>query len=223
MQIAEITKIDQPGKFGPLKGTCCVKPGEYIRGTYFLGGAGLDGIYIPRLIDAFHQAGIKSAIHLDREKWSAGQYMDASIGVFFGREYDPRFPMLLRVHPNSHEQFNLIGYSYGSLFAAQLAVKYARLGSVVDHLVLIGSPISENFLKIVRGMKTIKKVVVINLDKHGDPIFAGMDTSELALSAFLLREQMKTSSGHFYYAEKGSIGDKRRKELAEELYKLGLR
>ena len=108
MQVAEITDKDQAGKFGPLKGKCCVKPGEYIRGTYFLGGAGLNGIYIPKLIDAFHQAGIKSAIHLDREKWSAGQNMDASIGVFFGREYAPRFPMLLRAFPNSHKQFNLI-------------------------------------------------------------------------------------------------------------------
>ncbi len=223
MQVAEITGKDQAGKFGPLKGKCCVKPGEPIKGTYFLGGAGLNGIYIPKLIDAFHQAGIKSAIYLDREKWSAGQNMDASIGVFFGRELDPRFPMLLRAYPNSHKQFNLIGYSYGSLIAAQLAVKYARKGSYVDHLVLIGSPISENFLKIVQEMKTIKKVVIINLEKHGDPIFAGMETSDIVLSAFTLREQMKTSNGHFYYAEKGSVGDKRRKDLAEELFKLGLR
>ena len=223
MQIAEITDKDQAGKFGPLKGQCCVKPGSYIKGTYFLGGAGLNGLYIPKMIKAFHNAGIKSAIYLDREKWSAGQNMDASIGVFFGREYDPLFPMLLRVYPNTYKQFNLIGYSYGSLIAAQLAVKYARHGSIVNHLVLIGSPISKSFLKIVQGMKTIKKVIIINLDEHGDPIFAGMDASDLALSVITLREQMKTSNGHFYYAEKGSIGDKRRKDLAEELFKMGLR
>lgn len=223
MQVAEITAIDKAGKFGPLKGKCCVKPGEYIKGTYFLGGAGLNGIYIPKLISAFHQAGIKSALHLDREKWSAGQNMDASIGVFLGREYDPRFPMLLRAYPNSHKQFNLVGYSYGSLIAAQLAVKYARRGSTVDHLVLIGSPISKSFLEITKGVGTIKNVIVINLDKHGDPIFAGIDTSDLVLGAYTLREQMKTSSGHFYYAEEGGVGDKRRKELADELYRLGLR
>lgn len=223
MQVAEITDKDQAGKFGPLKGKCCVKPGEPIKGTYFLGGAGLNGIYIPKLIDAFHQAGIKSAIHLDREKWSAGQNMDASIGVFFGRELDLRFPMLLRAYPNSHKQFNLIGYSYGSLIAAQLAAKYARKGSSVDHLVLIGSPISENFLKIVQGMKTIKKVVIINLDKHGDPLYAGMETSEIVMSSVQLFMQMQESKGHFYYAKEGSEGDKRRKALAEELYRLGLR
>lgn len=223
MAFAEISSSNLASKQGPLKGQCCVKPGSYIKGTYFLGGAGLNGIYIPKLINAFHSAGIKSAIYLDREKWSAGQNMDAAVGVFFGRNYDPRFPMLLRVYPNSHKQFNLIGYSYGSLIAAQLAVKYARQGSIVSHLVLIGSPISEHFLNIVKGMKTIKKVIVINLDKHGDPIYAGMEVSELVMNAYTLREQMKTSTGHFYYAEEGSTGNKRRKELADELYKLGLR
>jgi pimeloyl-ACP methyl ester carboxylesterase len=223
MEVAEVTSKDLVGTHGPLKGKCCIKPGDYIKGTFFLGGAGLDGIYIPKLIKAFHQAGIKSAIYLDRDKWSAGTGMDATIGVFFGRDYDPRFPMLLRANRTSHKQFNLIGYSYGSLIAAQLAAKYAQRGSTVDYLVLIGSPISENFLKKVQGMKTIKKVIVINLDKHGDPLFAGMEASEIALSSFTLAGQMIDSSGHFYYAEKGTVGDKRRKQLAEELFKLGLR
>lgn len=223
MQVAEITETNQAGKIGPLTGRCCVQPGEHIKGTYFLGGAGLDGIYIPKLIDSFHKAGIKSAIHLDREKWSGGQNMDAAIGVLFGRNYDPRFPMLIRVNPNSHKQFNLIGYSYGSLIAAQLAVKYARKGSVVDYLVLIGSPISENFLRIIRGMRTIKNVIILDLDEHGDPIYAGMSTSSLIFSTYSLREQMKTSDGHFYYADKSEVGDKRRNKLAEELYKIGLR
>lgn len=223
MQVAEIAVVDQPGKFGPLKGKCCVKPGEYIKGTYFLGGAGLNGLYIPKLIESFRQAGIKSAIHLDREKWSAGQGIDASIGVFFGREYDPRFPMLLRAYPSAHKQFNLIGYSYGSLIAAQLAVKYAKRGSAVDHLVLIGSPIGENFLKMIKGMKTIKQVIIINLDDHGDPIYAGMAASEIVMSSVQLFMQMQKSKGHFYYAEEGDAGDNRRKALAEELYRLGLR
>lgn len=223
MQRAEITASNQAGKFGPLKGQCCVKPGSYIKGTYFLGGAGLNGVYIPKLIEAFHEAGIKSAIYLDREKWSAGQNTDATIGVFFGREYDPRFPMLLRVRPGAHKQFNLIGYSYGSLISAQLAVKYARQGSVINNLVLIGSPISDNFLTIVKSIKNIKRVVVINLDKHGDPIYAGMETLELITGSVALINQMAEREGHFYYAKKGTKGDERRKELAENLYKLGLR
>jgi len=223
MQIAELSTTNQTGKHGPLKGKCCVKPGSHIKGTYFLGGAGLNGLYIPKLIEAFHKAGIKSAIHLDREKWSAGQNIDATVGVFFGREYDPRFPMLLRAYPNSHKQFNLIGYSYGSLIAAQLAVKYARHGSIVNYLVLIGSPISQYFLNLVKNMKTIKKVIVINLDKYGDPIYAGMDTSELITGSVTLINQMVEREGHFYYAKKGTKGNERRKALAENLYKSGLR
>lgn len=222
MAFAELSITNKNPKFGPLKGRCCVKPGSYIKGTYFLGGAGLNGLYIPKLIKAFHNAGIESAIYLDREKWSAGQNIDASLGVFFGRDYDPRFPMLLRVNPSSHKQFNLIGYSYGSLIAAQLAVKYARQGSVVNHLILIGSPISEHFLNLVKNMQTIKKVIIINLDEHGDPIFAGMDTFDLMTSARKLKQQLDKKEGHFYYAKEGVLGDKRRKELAEELFKLGL-
>ncbi len=82
MQVAEISTANQAGKYGPLKGQCCVKPGSYIKGTFFLGGAGMDGIYIPKLIGAFHKSGIKSAVYLDREKWSEEQYTDAFVGVF---------------------------------------------------------------------------------------------------------------------------------------------
>ncbi|WP_417582785.1 hypothetical protein [Nitrincola sp.] len=93
----------------------------------------------------------------------------------------------------------------------------------MDHLVLIGSPISDNFLSIVKGMTNIKNVFVIDLDEFGDPVYAGMTTPRLILSTYTLSEQMKTSSGYFYYAEKGPAGDERRESLAEELYRLGLR
>ncbi len=223
MPFAEISISDNASRYGPLKGKCCVKPGGYIKGTFFLGGAGLNGVYIPKLVKALHNAGIKSAVYLDREKWSAGQNTDASIGVFLGRDYDPRFPMLLRINPNAHKQFNLIGYSYGSLIAAQLAAKYARKGSVVNYLVLIGSPISESFLRILEGMDRIKKIIIINLDKQGDPIYAGMEASEIVTGSLKLREQMIKGEGHFYYAKEDSTGDKRREKLAEELYSQGLR
>ncbi len=181
------------------------------------------GAYISKLVKAFHEAGIKSAVYLDRKKWSGGILLDVAGGVIVGRDYDPGFPMLFRLHNNAHKQFNLIGYSYGSIISAQLAVKYAKKGSRVDNLVLIGSPISEQFLKMLRNMKTIKKVIVINLDEHGDPIFAGMGVFDLMTATPKIGNQMFESTGHFYYAEKGKEGDKRRKELADKLYTLGLR
>jgi len=113
MQVGEITTTNQIGKYGPLKGQCCIKPGSYIKGTYFL--------------------------------------------------------------------------------------------------------------NIVKSMSAIKKVVVINLDKYGDPIYAGMEVTELITNSVKLYLQMQESNGHFYYADKMSVGDKRRKELAEKLFKLGIR
>lgn len=223
MQFAEITNKDTQQRSGPLRGQCCVKPGGKIKGTFFLGGAGMDGVYIPKMIQSFHSAGIASAIHLDRDKWSGGQALDVAAGVFIGREYDPRFPMLLRMHSNSHEQFNLIGYSYGSIIAAQLAAKYSRGGTIVNNLVLIGSPISNKFLSQLKSNRLINKVTVIDLDEQGDPIYAGMKAHELITSTPKLFLQMNESSGHFYYAEKGTIGDNRRNTLAKELYEMGLR
>lgn len=183
----------------------------------------MDGVYIPKMIQSFHAAGIKSAVHLDREKWSGGQALDVAAGVLIGREYDPKFPMLLRIHNNSHEQFNLIGYSYGSIIAAQLAAKYSRNGTIVNNLVLIGSPISSNFLSQLKAKKSINNVIVIDLDEQGDPIYAGMKSHELITSTPRLFLQMNESSGHFYYAENGVIGDNRRSVLAKELYQMGLR
>lgn len=83
-----------------------------------------------------------------------------------------------RVYPpastNEAKQFNLIGYSYGSMLAAQTAKSYANLGYVVDHLVLIGSPTDADFLSLLQSHKNIKKLTIIDLTEHGDPIHAGM-------------------------------------------------
>src|SRR5690554_2849023 len=92
MNKAEITVESANQSVGPLQGKCCSLPGESIKGTYFLGGAGMDGYYIAPLIRAFRSAGIKSAVYLDRDKWSGGTALDAAVGSVFGREYDPRFP-----------------------------------------------------------------------------------------------------------------------------------
>jgi len=120
----------------------------------------LDGEYISKMISAFRNAGITSAMYVDRQKWSAGTAADTSIGVMLGRDYDPRFPMLLRVNKNGGSQFNLIGYSYGSIVAAQVAMKYANGGTKVDHVVLIGSPISRPFLARLKSNKNISRIIV---------------------------------------------------------------
>ncbi|AZT83658.1 type VI secretion system PAAR protein [Marinobacter sp. NP-4(2019)] len=221
---AEVTTDDRTQNYGPLKGECCTQPGEQISGTYFFPGAGMDGAYVRPMVKAMRDAGINSAMYVDRDKWSGGTAMDAAVGSVLGRDYDPRFPMLLRVATNqTASQFNLIGYSYGSVVAAQLAAKYARQGTVVDHLVLIGSPISQSFLGMLRDITDIRKVVVIDIDEHGDPIYAGMSVIELFMELPLLASQMPDSEGHFYYAEPAEVGNERRRKLAEELYRVGVR
>ena len=221
---AEVTTDNRVQHYGPLKGECCTQPGEQTSGTYFFPGAGMDGAYIRPMVKAMRDAGINSAMYVDRDKWSGGTAMDAAVGSVLGRDYDPRFPMLLRVSANeAASQFNLIGYSYGSVVAAQLAAKYARQGTVVDHLVLIGSPISQSFLGMLRDIAAIRKVVVIDLNEHGDPIYAGMSVSELFMELPLLASQMPESEGHFYYAEPSEVGNERRRKLAAELYRVGVR
>jgi pimeloyl-ACP methyl ester carboxylesterase len=61
------------------------------------------------------------------------------------------------------EQFNLVGYSYGSLIAAQTAHVYASNGHIIDHLVLIASPIDNDFLHELKCNKNIRRVIIIDL------------------------------------------------------------
>jgi RHS repeat-associated protein len=71
------------------------------------------------------------------------------------------------------EQFNLAGYSYGSVLQAQAALKLANDGVVVDNLVLIGSPISDDskLYKQLSGNKNIKNIIRIDIpnDKLSNP------------------------------------------------------
>lgn len=66
------------------------------------------------------------------------------------------------------EQFNLAGYSYGSVLQAQAALQLANSGQVIDNLVLVGSPISDksDLMKALKDNKNIKNV--IRYDIKGD-------------------------------------------------------
>ena len=66
------------------------------------------------------------------------------------------------------EQFNMVGYSYGSVLQAQSALRLADSGQVIDNLVLIGSPISDksDLMKQLKGNSNIKNVT--RYDLKGD-------------------------------------------------------
>lgn len=198
------------------------------RGTVYWGGAGLNGVYIQDQITAFQEVGIK---HIWAGKRSSGDYPDA---LFSGTELryegrsDDRTWMVEGMEKVPAEQFNLIGYSYGSLMAAQTAHVYANNGHIVDHLVLIAAPIDGDFLKNLRGNKNIRRVIVIDLRQYDDPIFAGISQFRLAIAFPKIIRQEKRSGdfkgiGHFYYRPATQEGQARRRQLAKQLYAQGLR
>jgi pimeloyl-ACP methyl ester carboxylesterase len=198
------------------------------RGTVYWGGAGLNGVYIQDQVAALQEAGVR---HVWVGKRTAGDLSDAmrsGTDLRFEGRGDDRSWMIEGMEKVAADQFNLIGYSYGSLMAAQTAHVYASNGHLVDHLVLIASPIDGNFLLNLQNNKNIKKVLVINLRQFRDPIYAGISEWRLTLALFTLRRQDKESGdtkgiGHFYYRPASDEGKARRRLLARLLYNQGLR
>ena len=200
-----------------------LQPGESIRGNLFFGGAGMDGAYIDDMVRAFRAKGI-ALTPVNREKWSGGTLLDAALGVdVFRQRSKPAILIHLDNFRQGGPQFNLIGYSYGSLVAAHVAINYAEAGTRVDHLVLIGSPIAGKFLSELQSTANLENVLVVDLIEQGDPLRAGMTRSEIAASVPTLVKQMQESSGHFHYAPGTAEGRTRRDALAASLYSKGIR
>ena len=198
------------------------------RGTVYWGGAGLEGDYISDQVAALQEAGIK---HVWTGKVTYGQYPDAAratLDLRYKGRSDDRSWMLAGMEKVPANQFNLIGYSYGSLMAAQTAHMYATNGDIVDHLVLIGSTIDREFLADLKANKNIKNVIVVNLTEHGDPIYAGISQWRLMFAGRKITKQEEQSGelfgiGHFYFRPPTQQGKLRRRELASYLYRQGLR
>jgi pimeloyl-ACP methyl ester carboxylesterase len=206
-----------------------------LKGTYFYGGAGFNGGYLPDMLAALREAGI-SNVRAGNSKESIGQSQFGSSGsgypamvtdaaavtslnqsgyylIIMNGEYSTEGP-----------QFNLIGYSYGTIIAAVKALSYANVyQGTIDHVVLVGAPIEASLLNELRSNRRIKKVIVVDLTAQGDPIYAGMTDWEIVTNAPELFGQMMSNSGHFWYAPATADGAKRRRELAKYLFDQGLR
>ncbi len=198
------------------------------RGTIYWGGAGLDGSYIADQVSALQETGIKY-VYVGRRTYGVG--IDAARSGLTVRYRDSPVDEDWTVNgmdENPSSQFNMIGYSYGSLLAAQTANFYAHNGHIIDNLVLVGSPIDADFLGYLRKQRNIKEVIVRDLTEHGDPIFAGISEARLLFNAFKLANQMlKTKEsgegvGHFYYAGGTKESARRRRELARLISRHGL-
>lgn len=201
------------------------------RGTLYWGGAGLDGPYIKPQLQAFRDAGMQHVwvgltnTATKTKLGPVGTIVDAIRAGLLIRYEDDDAWTITNGMDQPAEQFNLIGYSYGSLLAAQTANYYSKQGHIVDHLVLIGSPIDKEFLYKLRAYRHIKKVVVIDLTAKGDPIYAGMPLTDLMEAVPQLGKDMGAGKGegHFYYAHVVTSSKQRWAELAKKLYDAGLR
>ena len=204
------------------------------RGTIYWGGAGLDGAYIKPQLQAFSTAGIQDLsvgmTNSGREMVpdqikDAGTLIDAIRAGLPLRYEDNEAWSLTRGMDGQGSQFNLIGYSYGSLLAAQTANSYAKRGCVIHHLVLIASPIDRDFLVTLRARANIEKTVVIDLVDKGDPLFAGMSQGQLFMALPELGKQFAAGDGrgHFYYAHVVPDSPLRWARLAKAIFDAGLR
>lgn len=196
------------------------------RGTLYWGGAGLNGIYLDDQLAAFQEAGIH---HVYRGTNTTG--LDKTDALWSGttlRYEDSDEWVISKGLDTPAEQFNLIGYSYGSLLAAQTANFYAKQGHIVDNLVLIGCPIDRDFLTHLKSSKNIKQLLVLDLTQYGDPIHAGITQAELLKAVPVLMDQDEKSGstkgiGHFYYRPASDEGRERRRALSKFLVQQGLK
>lgn len=105
------------------------------------------------------------------------------------------------------EQFNLAGYSYGSVLQAQVALKLANSGQVIDNLILIGSPIGDNsdLYKELSGNKNIKNI--LRYDLKGDALSNPQDVFDFLNGA---RQGIVEGNDahHFDAARPGSAANK---------------
>ncbi|TWI95983.1 RHS repeat-associated protein [Mucilaginibacter frigoritolerans] len=107
----------------------------------------------------------------------------------------------LQDHPlKEGEQFNMVGYSYGSVLQAQAAIKLANSGQVIDNLVLIGSPISDksDLYNDLTSNKNIKNV--IRYDIKGDAISNPQGVYDFLIKGGLIQGGGQGDKAHHFDA-----------------------
>lgn len=196
-----------------------------LEGTVFFGGIGTSGGYVEDMLAAFSEAGIKNPAQGRTDLLAPGPFAGGALDkmlqglVTLKIRNRPQAGFSAEEHCPLPAPRNLVGYSFGSLVAAQSALALDR----VENLVLLASPISGSFLEKVKDSGKIQAVHVLDLTERRDPIRAGMKQSELLASVPVLARQYTGMRGHFWYAKPGPEGRARRRELALRLKKLGLR
>jgi surfactin synthase thioesterase subunit len=118
------------------------------------------------------------------------------------------------------EQFNLAGYSYGSVLQAQVALELANSGQVVDNLILIGSPISDksDLYKQLSENKNIKNI--LRYDFKGGKLSNPRDVFDF-IQGGLQGLTQGNNAHHFDAARPGAEVDKLMNTIVEWLQQQG--
>ena len=119
------------------------------------------------------------------------------------------------------EQFNLSGYSTGSVIMAQAALQLTNDGQTIDNLVLIGSPIDESsqLWKDLSSNKNIKNI--IRKDIEGDDV-RNMNNGGSTLKAFWNFMTKGEGHPHFKFAF-GKNAKSNSEQLGKELKDKGVK
>ena len=124
---------------------------------------------------------------------------------------------------NEEQQLNFVGYCYGSVLLSLVALSLVSEGFIIDNLVLIGSPISDNSLlaKMLKTMLSERRIRnIIRKDISEDYLSNPEDYFEFIKGGFF---SLTDDAPHFDLARPGKETDDRIKELGMKLRKNGLR
>jgi len=115
-----------------------------LKGTTFFGGSGMKGAYIDDMVKALEEQGINNVRAADPKIWSRGSSLNDALAVPFENSRDDKQSDFSKFGEEG-DQFNLIGYSYGGLQAAQGAIDYADQGGTMivsaDNIKRCGYPV----------------------------------------------------------------------------------
>ena len=178
--------------------------------------------YIPRMLNIFEANGISNTMDINSHGGKFGD-LRFTLGTYRQQPYYSSIPIIaggpevyfaepdepdqritsavnqiksdIENNPlKEGEQFNLSGYSTGSVIMAQAALMLANEGHTIDNLVLIGSPITKGskLYEELQGNENIKNIIRVDIDD--DDV---QTITPLTLGRFLL---MGDDHPHFKYA-----------------------
>lgn len=85
---------------------------------------------------------------------------------------------------------------------------------------------NQSMLDWAQRMPNIRNTIIVNLDKYGDPLFAGMSDAQILAAVPELARQFTSGKheGHFHYSGSGTDESiSRKRKLISDLIRQGLK